>query len=101
MKEGCPFQHLADMDVVHLHLGRKMVGMAQHPETDVVFHAQENWPKGCEYIMQRNCDHRGDRIAAKEIRHAKRKQRLDPEERREPDEHADGNPSGNRMRSIP
>ena len=100
MEESRPFQQLANMDVVHLHPGWKMVRIAQQPETDIVLKPEKYRPEGRDYVMQRDRDHRRDRVAPQQIGDAKREKRFDPEERCEADEHANRNSPGYRVRSI-
>ena len=77
-----------------------MVGVTQEPESDLKLPTKNEWPYREQDIVNGNSDHRCNHTAAGKKRNAHGTEGLEPEDREEPEEDADGRSACNRMRRI-
>lgn len=99
IEEGGPLEEFHEVDVVP---GEDVgsPGVAEDGLADAVFENEQEGPEGRDDIVERDRDDGRDRVAPQGEGEAETQERLDAEERREPDEHADGDAARNRMRPV-
>ncbi len=81
-------------------LRREPVRTADQEEPDLKLPPQEERPERQEDIVEGDREHRRELAAPEEPGHQHREQRLEPQQRSEPKDHADGHTPGNRVRSV-